>query len=98
MDLRHILFQTFSCIRGVYTSNFFYDLELYLGQILSLYVAKSLGQRLQIGCVDAAIEAQYLAQIKFQIGRVDEALSDLGFPFIVFQTGARNWLVPLYLL
>ena len=51
--------------RGVYTSNFFYDLELYLGQILSLYVAKSLGQSLgQIFCF---IEGQFLAQINYQI-------------------------------
>ena len=53
-------------IRGVYTPNLFYDLELYLGEILSLYVAKSLGQSLgQIFCF---IEGQFLAQIKYQIG------------------------------
>ena len=63
----------FNCrLRGVNTSNFFYDLELYLGQILSLYAAKSLGQ---IFCF---IEGQFLAQIKYQIveqiGCVDAAL------------------------
>ena len=52
------------------------DLELYLGQILSLYAAKSLGQSLgQIFCF---IEGQILAQIKHQIveqiGCVDAAL------------------------
>ena len=52
-------------LRGVYTSNFFFDLELYLGQILSLYAAKSLGQSLgQIFCF---IGGQFLAQIKYQI-------------------------------
>ena len=65
-------------LRGVYTSNFFYDLEFYFGQILSLYVTKSLGQSLgQICCF---IERQYLAQIKYQIveqiGCVDAALGD----------------------
>ena len=61
---------------GVYTSNLFNDLDFYLGQILSLYEAKYLGQVFsQTFCF---IEGQYLAQIKFQvvqqIGCVDAAL------------------------
>ena len=56
-------------LSGVYTSNLLNDLEFYLGQILSLYKAKSLGNHLaqikfqivkQIGCVDAALLTFYL--------------------------------------
>ena len=53
------------CLRGVYTSNLFNDLDFYLGQILSLYEAKCLGQIFsQTFCF---IQRQYLAQIKLQI-------------------------------
>ena len=52
-------------LSGVYTSNLFNDLDFYLGQILSLYEAKYLGQIFsQTFCF---IEGKYLAQIKFQI-------------------------------
>ena len=65
-------------LSGVYTSNLFNDLDFYLGQILSLYEAKYLGQIFsQTFCF---IEGQYLAQIKIQIfkqiGCVDAALFD----------------------
>ena len=54
-----------ACLSGVYTSNLFNDLEFYLGQILSLYEAKYLGQIFsQTFCF---IEGQYLAQMKYQI-------------------------------
>ena len=67
----------FHALRGVYTSNFFYDLELHLGQKVSLYVVNSLRQSLrQIFC---SIKGQFLAPIKTQIvkqiGCVDVALS-----------------------
>ena len=55
----------YTALRGVYTSNFFHDLELYLDQILSLYVAKSLGQSL--GLIFCFLEGRFLAQIKDQI-------------------------------
>ena len=63
-------------LSGVYTSNLLNDLEFYLGQILSLFEAKSFGKYLaQIFCF---IKGQYLAQIKIQIvkqiGCVDAAL------------------------
>ena len=52
-------------LAGVYTSNLLNDFDFYLGQILSLYEAKYLGQIFsQTFCF---IEGQYLAQIKFQI-------------------------------
>ena len=52
-------------LSGVYTSNLLNDLEFYLGQILSLYEAKYLGQIFsQTFCF---IEGIYLAQTKFQI-------------------------------
>ena len=55
-------------LSGVYTSNLFNGFEFYLGQILSLYEAKYLGQIFsQTFC---SIERQYLAQIKFQVVRV----------------------------
>ena len=67
MSLYHnILCKSRRNLSGVYTSNLFNDLEFYLGQILSFYEAKSLGQCLaqikiqigqQIGCVDAAFSA-----------------------------------------
>ena len=65
-----------SRLRGVYTSNLFNDLDFYLGQILSLYEAKYLGQIFsQTFCFR---EGQFLAQIKLQIfkqiGCVDAAL------------------------
>ena len=64
-------------LSGVYTSNLSNDLDFYLGQILSLYEAKYLGQIFsQTFCF---IEGQYLAQIKFQIVKeiecVDAALT-----------------------
>ena len=52
------------CLSGVYTTNFLNKLEFYLGQILSLYQAKSLGKYL--AQIFSFIEGQYLAQIKFQ--------------------------------
>ena len=52
-------------LSGVYTANFFDNLEFYLGQISSLYGANCLGNYLtQIFCF---IKGQYLAQLKFQI-------------------------------
>ena len=63
-------------LSGIYTANLFDDLELYLGQLLSLYVAISLAQSL--GQIFSFIEGQFLAQIKCQIveqiGCVDAAL------------------------
>ena len=52
-------------LSGVYTSNLLSDLEFYLGQILSLYEAKSLGTYLTQ--IFSFIKGQYLAQIKIQI-------------------------------
>ena len=57
---RHIL-------SGVYTSNLLNDLEFYMGQILSLYEAKSLGK--YSAPKFSFIKGQYLAQIKIQIGK-----------------------------
>ena len=63
-------------LSGVYTSNLLNDLEFYLGQILSLYEAKSLGKYLTQ--MFRFIKGQYLApiniQIVKQIGCVDAAL------------------------
>ena len=72
-QVKHIML---SYLSGVYTSNLLNDLEFYLGQILSLYEAKSLGKYLDQ--LFSFIKGQYLAQIKIQIveqiGCVDAAL------------------------
>ena len=52
-------------LSGVYTANLFTDLDFYLGQTLSLYEAKYLGQI--FSQTFYFIEGQYLTQIKFQI-------------------------------
>ena len=62
----------FSCLSGVCTSNLLNDLEFYLGQILSLYEAKSLGKYL--AQIFSFIKAQIKLQIVQQIGCVDAAL------------------------
>ena len=54
-------------LSGVYTSNLLNNLEFYFGQVLSLYEAKILGKYLTQ--TFSFIKEQYLAQIKFQIGR-----------------------------
>ena len=63
-------------LSGVYTSNLLNDSDFYLGEILTLYEAKYLGQIFsETFCF---IEGQYLPQIKLkiskQIGCVDPAL------------------------
>ena len=88
---RHYLFKFSLGVKRRLHIQFFYDLELHLGQILSLYVAKSLGQSLgQIFCF---IEGQFLAQIKYQIVEqidfVDAAL------LLTFKVG-YIWLVVLF--
>ena len=64
-----------SCLSGVYTSDLINDLEFYLGQILSLFEAKSLGKYLTQ--IFSFIKGQYLGQLKLQIvkqiGCVDAA-------------------------
>ena len=64
-------------LRGVYTSNLLHDLEFYLGQILSLYEAKSLEKHLTQ--IFSLIKGQYLAQIQIvkQIGCVDATLLEI---------------------
>ena len=51
-------------LSGVYSSSLLNDLEFYLGQILSLYKAKSLGKYLTP--IFSFTKGQYLAQIKIQ--------------------------------
>ena len=76
-SISNICFCCYLCSRisGVYTSNLLNDLKFYLGQILSLCEAKSLGKYLTQ--IFSFIKGQYLAQIKFkivkQIGCVDAA-------------------------
>ena len=60
-----VIIYEYGFLSGVYTSNLFNDFYFYLGQILSLYEAKYLGQIFsQTFCF---IEGLYLTQIKLQI-------------------------------
>ena len=59
------VFWTSQILSGVYTSNLLHDLEFYLGQILSFYEAKYLGQI--FSQTFRFTEGQYLVQIKLQI-------------------------------
>ena len=82
LDCSHVHISTlirarFGHLSGVYTTNLLNNLVFYLGQILSLYEAKTLGKYL--AKIFSFIKGQYFAQIKIQIvkqiGCVDAALS-----------------------